>query len=189
MYKLLLYTAIATAALWLEKNTNSVNPLEDHKNIMRQDSLPETPLIDYAAFREMTDSYQGHRRSRKVDMNTFMEYAQDSKTIILDTRSAKAFAHTHLKGATHLNFSDFTEERLKQVIPSKSTRILIYCNNNFDANDPKRIASLVAKSPPLALNIPTYINLMGYGYKNVYELESLLPLDHPMLEIDQSADY
>ena len=29
------------------------------------------------------------------------------------------------------------------------------------------------KSRPLALNIPTFINLHGYGYKNVYELKSV----------------
>ena len=70
------------------------------------------------------------------------------------------------KGAVHLNFSDFAEEKLEKVIPSKETRILIYCNNNIDSP----LEALADKSLPLALNIPTYINLFGYGYQNVYEL-------------------
>ena len=57
------------------------------------------------------------------------------------------------------------------MIPDKNTRILIYCNNNFIS---KR-RSLLDKSLPLALNIPTFINLYGYGYKNVYELKDRIP--------------
>ena len=45
------------------------------------------------------------------------------------------------------------------------TRILIYCNNNFLNN----IQPLTLKSAPLALNIPTFMTLYGYGYKNLYE--------------------
>jgi len=40
------------------------------------------------------------------------------------------------------------------------------------------------KSKPLALNIPTFINLYGYGYKNIYEMGSLLPVTHPSLEFE-----
>ena len=35
---------------------------------------------------------------------------------------------------------------------------------------------MITKSAPLALNIPTYINLRGYGYKNVYELKPNLDI-------------
>jgi hypothetical protein len=55
---------------------------------------------------------------------------------------------------------------LSEVIGSKKRRILIYCNNNFTDN----IAPVVLKSAPLALNVPTFINLYGYGYENIYEL-------------------
>ena len=36
----------------------------------------------------------------------------------------------------------------------------------------------------LALNIPTYINLYGYGYKNVYELKDLVMIDDKRLELE-----
>ena len=36
-----------------------------------------------------------------------------------------------MKGAVNLPFPDIAVESLKTTIPDKSTRILIYCNNNF----------------------------------------------------------
>ncbi|HEX2627597.1 MAG TPA: rhodanese-like domain-containing protein, partial [Chitinophagaceae bacterium] len=82
----------------------------------------------------------------------------------------------HIKGAIHLNFSDFTEKNLAALIPNKNTKILIYCNNNFSddqGNFPTKSAGPATPAAlpiTLALNIPTYINLYGYGYRNVYEL-------------------
>ncbi len=64
---------------------------------------------------------------------------------------------------------------------STTTRILIYCNNNFDDDQisfatksiqPKLFSQ--KKPVTLALNIPTFINLYGYGYKNVYGLADLV---------------
>ncbi len=78
----------------------------------------------------------------------------------------------------HLNFSDFTQGKLAKLIPSKDTQILIYCNNNFlgDQNN------FPSKSEGLALNIPTFINLYGYGYKNIYELSSLVEIPEDSLQ-------
>ncbi|HNB99804.1 MAG TPA: rhodanese-like domain-containing protein, partial [Leptospiraceae bacterium] len=103
------------------------------------------------------------------------------KVIILDTRSPAMYKSKHIKGAVHLNFSDFTQRNLARVIPSFDTKVLIYCNNNFE-DDQVNFASKIAAPPvannttpiTLALNIPTYINLYGYGYKNVYELKELV---------------
>lgn len=33
----------------------------------------------------------------------------------------------------------------------------------------------------LALNIPTYINLYGYGYRNIYELAELVNVKDPRI--------
>ena len=35
--------------------------------------------------------------------------------------------------------------------------------------------SLLDKRRPLALNIPTFINLYGYGYENIFELKDRIP--------------
>lgn len=135
--------------------------------------------IDYAGFIALSDSLSPYRESRLIDQETFLRYSGSPKTIILDTRSLSAFNDIHVKGAVHLNFSDFTEDKLAKVIPSKDTRILIYCNNNFESDIP----AFANKGFELALNIPTFINLYGYGYTNIYELgdyiideESRIPL-------------
>ena len=83
----------------------------------------------------------------------------------------------------HLNFSDFTAAKLAAVIPDKNTRILIYCNNNLEDDS----QNFPAKSMPLALNIPTFINLYGYGYTNIYELSSLVSVTDPRLVFADSA--
>lgn len=36
----------------------------------------------------------------------------------------------------------------------------------------------------MALNIPTYINLYGYGYRNVYELHELVDVKDPRIEFE-----
>lgn len=126
--------------------------------------------VDYSGFENLTNEVDNFRKGRIVDVIEFKRMAKEPGTILLDTRSKSAYEARHIKGAVHLNFSDFTEEKLAKVIPSKNTRVLIYCNNNF-SGDPVFMAS---KMPPLALNIPTFINLYGYGYKNIYELGSML---------------
>jgi rhodanese-related sulfurtransferase len=136
------------------------------------------PQIDYKGFLKISKTLQKVRQQRRVSVERFIKMAQEDDTIILDTRSAAAYKTKHIKGAIHLNFSDFTAQKLASVIPSKKTRILIYCNNNFRNGS----ASLVAKAPPLALNIPTFINLHGYGYTNVYELANAVNEKNTKLE-------
>ena len=126
--------------------------------------------VDYDGFVILSDSLSKYRETRLIDETTFNNFRSDANTIVLDTRSKEAYDEIHIEGATHLNFSDFTEKKLRKIIPSKKTRILIYCNNNFDS----KIPSLYDKSIRLALNIPTFINLYGYGYKNIYELNGYL---------------
>jgi len=38
----------------------------------------------------------------------------------------------------------------------------------------------------MALNIPTYINLYGYGYHNVYELNELVDINDPRISFEGS---
>ena len=133
--------------------------------------------VDYPGFVSLSQQAQTHRQQRLVKLDHFLEMAQAPNTLILDTRSADAYQRKHFKGAVHLNFSDFTTEKLAKVIPHKNTRILIYCNNNLD-NDPQNFPT---KMMPLALNIPTFINLYGYGYQNIYELSELIDIQDKRL--------
>ena len=174
---------------------------------------------------------------------------------LYDTKDA--YDKFHIKGAVHLDFSDFTEYKLNKLIPNKDKRILIYCANNFHGNSPiiekggpagskgvtieeglkmvgtKRLSIKNGYKPtdstgessaegpagtdgpygiqeesssstnnfpfkvepilqllnkeriksPVALNIPTYINLYYYGYKNVYELSSSININDKNLKV------
>lgn len=140
-----------------------------------QDSAPPgSTEIDYAGFVELGEDVMALRQERLVSLADFKEMATEPDTIILDARSAEAFARGHIDGAINMNFADFTDETLATLIPSPETRILIYCNNNFTDD----VAPVVLKRAPLALNIPTFINLHGYGYTNVYELGELVSISH-----------
>lgn len=148
----------------------------------QKEKLPASD-IDYKEFMKLSKEAQKYRNKRLVSLNKFLEMAKEEGTIILDTRSKDAYKRKHVKGAIHLNFSDFTEGKLAKVIPSKTTRILIYCNNNIEG-DPLDFAR---KAAPLALNIPTFVNLYGYGYKNIYELADLIKLESGKLTFEGTA--
>jgi len=147
-----------------------------------QETDQGNPLISYKAFAKAVEKTEPYRAQRRIDLETFLKYSKEQNTIILDTRSKRAFDLLHIKGATHLNFSDFTKETLAKTIPNKNTRILIYCNNNFFGEK----EAFPSKTMSTALNIPTFINLLEYGYKNVYELKSAYPVTHKNIPLSGS---
>lgn len=122
--------------------------------------------IDSDAF--LVDVKRAHqlRSQRRITEEVFLQMSNDKSTIILDARSANRFEQMHILGAKNLPFTDFTEETLKSLIPTKETRILIYCNNNIK-NSPIAFAT---KAAPASLNLSTYPALYTYGYRNVFEL-------------------
>lgn len=151
-------------------------------NAQTSSTIKRKANVDFDAYEKLIPEVKAHRKGRLVDLPIFLKMAEEKGTIILDTRSDSLFKRKHVKGAIHLNFADFTQQNLLKIIPNADTRILIYCNNNF-INDQANFASktviktLINKKIPnisLALNIPTYINLYGYGYRNVYELSELV---------------
>jgi hypothetical protein len=158
--------------------------------------------VDFDYFEEVTAQAKKHRSKRLIDFKKFLEFSKEEGTIILDTRSKRMYDKMHIKGAIHINFSDFTQDYLAEMISSKDTRILIYCNNNFyqepvfkmpfptKAMLPSTSFDLFNKDErpknTLALNIPTYINLFGYEYRNVYELSELVSSKQQGLEMSGS---
>lgn len=123
-------------------------------------------FVDYPGFLELGAEIAEYRETRLVDLAAFNAMKADPDTLVIDARSAGAYAMGHVNGAVNLNFSDFSDSMLAEVIGSKNRRILIYCNNNFTDN----VAPVMLKRVELALNVPTFINLYGYGYENIYEL-------------------
>jgi rhodanese-related sulfurtransferase len=155
--------------------------------------------VSFDDFKQLVVEVEPHRAARLVNLDAFLKMSREPGVIILDTRSAFRYDRVHVKGAKHLAFTDFTQAALAQVIPSFDTKILIYCNNNFEGNQVD-FASKVARPPSpvaaqmatqakplmMALNIPTYINLYGYGYRNVYELDELVDVKDPRIVFEGS---
>lgn len=134
------------------------------------------PQIDYPAFAALTTSVAPQRADRLLAFERFKAEAAKPGVLLLDARSKDAFAAGHIAGAVNLPLTDFTAESLAAVVGADPDRpILIYCNNNF-RNDR---APVPMKAAPLALNIQTFINLVGYGYPNVWELADVVDFDDP----------
>lgn len=160
--------------------------------------------VSFEDFKSIVSQVEPHRASRLIDFDAFLKMSKEPGTIVLDSRSAFRYERIHLKGARHLSFTDFTQANLAKAIPSFETRILIYCNNNFEGDQtdfttkivmrpsgPRDAAAvqLSAQAKPLmmALNVPTYINLYGYGYRNVYELDELVNVKDPRVSFEGSV--
>ncbi len=126
--------------------------------------------IDYQGFQSLTAEVNAYRAARLAPLAEFQRMARQPNTLILDARSADAYAAGHIAGAINLPFTDFTDQSLRAAISDSNTRILIYCNNNFSNN----AAPVMLKRVELALNIQTFINLYGYGYRNIYELSDVV---------------
>jgi hypothetical protein len=202
-----------------------------------------SPLVNFDDYLELALKVKEYRKDRLVTLEDFKKMSSEPNTVILDTRSDSMFKAKHIKGAIHLDFTDFTQDNLERLIPDKNTRILIYCNNNFlfletprieDANfaskvskptfsldlsklvlpsidtvdvsiyqvspkngkiqtlekkplEKKTAEKIAAKPITLALNIPTFINLVGYGYENIYELGELVIISQENLEFEGTS--
>ena len=137
------------------------------------------PQIDYPAFQALTASVAPARETRLIAFDAFKAEAAKPEVLLLDARSKDAFARGHIAGAVNLPFTDFTADSLATVVGANPDRpILIYCNNNFSNHR----APVPLKSAALALNIQTFINLVGYGYPNVYELADVVDFNDPHVE-------
>jgi phage shock protein E len=141
-------------------------------------------LVDYPAFERNVGKVGKLRAQRRVTEDEFIRMAADPATVILDARSTERFRLLHVRGARNLSLPDITAEELARVIPSKSTRVLIYCNNNF-LNEPNAFAT---KIPSASLNIHTFNVLYNYGYTNVYELGSLIDMRDAKLQFEGVSD-
>ena len=130
------------------------------------------PAIDMEGHLRVSEEAARHRERHRVSEAQFLRMSRESGTVILDARSRERYDQLHVKGAINVSFPDITIESLARTIPDKSTRILIYCNNNFRNGG----SAFESKLFTASLNLSTYITLYDYGYRNVYELGPLLDL-------------
>ena len=124
------------------------------------------PAVDMNGYLRVANEAAKHRQSRRLSEDDFLRMSREPGTVVLDARSREKYDLLHIRGAVNLTFPDIAVESLKQTLPDKSARILIYCNNNFrNAEEP-----FPSKLPAASLNLSTYIALYTYGYRNIYEL-------------------
>ncbi len=153
---------------------------------------PETipnELIDYPTFREIVAKAEAPRELSRLTESNFLAAMKEPGTVLLDARSAEAFELRHISGARNLPYTDWTEAALAEVIPTKDTRVLIYCNNNFRGSQ----RSFATKAAPASLNLLSYTSLVAYGYTNINELGPLLSIHETVLpfsgtEVETVAD-
>jgi phage shock protein E len=144
----------------------------------------QNPSIDMPGFLAVSREAAAYRESHRISEEEFIRMSGEPGTIILDARSREKFDELHVRGAINLSFSDIAIESLRQLIPDRQTRILIYCNNNFThALDP-----FPSKLPRASLNLYTFIALYTYGYRNVYELAPLIDIRNTKLEFEGKAN-
>jgi hypothetical protein len=142
----------------------------------------ENPAIDMEAYMRIAREAAEHRETRRLTEEEFILMSQEPGTIILDARSSEMYKLLHVKGAINLSFPDIAIESLKNTIPDKNTRILIYCNNNFGG----ALMAFASKAPSASLNLSTYIALYNYGYRNIYELGPLTDISESKLQFKTS---
>lgn len=136
------------------------------------------PAIDMQGYLRAASEAAEHRESRRLSEEDFIRMSREPGTVILDARSREKYDELHIKGAINLSFPDITVDSLNAALPDKTTRILIYCNNNF-VGEQKAFPTKIAVA---SLNLSTYISLYSYGYRNVYELGPLLDIKTSKLD-------
>ena len=138
------------------------------------------PAIDMDGYLRVSLAAAQHRESRRLSEEDFIRMSREPGTVILDARSKQKFDELHVKGAINLSFPDIAVESLASTLPDRNTRILLYCNNNFEnARD-----AFPVKLARASLNLSTYIALYSYGYRNVYELGPLVDIKASKLQFE-----
>lgn len=141
------------------------------------------PRIDMPAYLAVASEAAAHRETRRLTEDGFLRASREPGVIVLDARSRDKYDELHIEGAVSLPFTDITAASLAAAIPDKSSRVLIYCNNNFTNNE----SAFATKAPAASLNLSTYIALYSYGYRNVFEVGPLLDVRTTRLRLVPSA--
>jgi hypothetical protein len=165
-----------------------------------KDKKSTTHACDSTRFLEIATAVEELRDRNRLSAADFAEAAKDPDTIILDARGREFYERLHVMGAVNLPYTHFTRFSLEELIPDRSTRILIYCRNNlknapegfpvppatpeaFELRviDGRELEVPTEYEPPelpklaeAGLNIPTFIALHSYGYNNVWELDEIV---------------
>jgi len=149
--------------------------------LLAEEPIPNR-LIDYDGFQKIVDTSKAVREKDRLKEDAFLAAMKEDGVVVIDARSATMYKLRHIAGAVNLPFTDFSASSIAGVVPTRDTKILIYCNNNF-LNDP---VSMFSKVPTASLNLSTYTSLKAYGYDNIYELGPLLDVNKTKIPFEGS---
>jgi len=175
----------------LERAFDNVLRCLENERELQQSEL----ACDSGSFIKFAIEAERLRVRSRIKEAEFAKLAKEFDTVVLDARSAESYKQIHAKGSINLPFTDFSEERLSQIIPSKHTRILIYCSNNFEKYEELNSAGMpiqdlvlrYRKGQAAGLNISTFITLFIYGYENIRELETIVDTENSPIEFEKMA--
>ena len=125
--------------------------------------LKPEQTIDYEQYHENALKLSKLRKERLIEVPEMLEMVKDKNTILLDVRSKTAFGYGHIKGATHLDYSDIAPKQLEATLPDKSARIILVCDESMTQYPTRQ----------LKLSSDAFALLHQYGYANVYEMKEL----------------
>lgn len=156
---------------------------------------------DSESFIEFAKAAEVYRKDRRITAYQFVQMAKEPGTIVLDARGKEAHQLLRIKGSKSLPYTSFSAENLKKIIPTTKTKVLIYCRNNILTAPKDKTGAEKSRHPyPIAfgsdldlkirsfgLNIPTFITLYGYGYDNVWELDSVVDPNDSVIEFESAS--
>jgi hypothetical protein len=115
---------------------------------------PKPKPMDVPGFQKALEGAQ----EAELDLAGFLELRQKGKVIVLDVRSAQAYADLHIDGALNAPLTDLTEKTLPKLLPDKDAPIALMCDYSLG---PTRM---------IAMTIQAYPVLKANGYKHIYRL-------------------
>lgn len=93
-----------------------------------------------------------------LSMNDGLKMLSQSKnenSILLDVRRPEEYKAGHIPGAVLFTNENITQEKAEKLIPSKSTKIFVYCRSGRRSKEASQ-------------------KLSSYGYENVLEIGGIL---------------
>lgn len=117
------------------------------------------------------------RKVSNVTLSDLPELMKDKNTVIIDVRGDADYKAMHISGAKHLSLSDMKPDTLAKVIPSTSTRVILYCDAALTPFPTRRVA----------LSTEAYPLVYMHGYTNLHEVSSLWGSDEDYLHKQYEA--
>ena len=103
------------------------------------------------------------RKKHILGADTLLNLMKDKNTVLLDVRGDDSFRQKHIRGAVHLSLADMTPQTLAKAIPSKGSRVILYCDAALIPY-PTRMIGASTQAYPLVFQ---------HGYGNLYEVGEL----------------